>query len=34
VNIEKSVVDKIEKDVEVLDAPCGDGVWHVQCATL
>jgi hypothetical protein len=28
VNIEKPVVDQIEKTVEVLEAPCGDGVWH------
>jgi hypothetical protein len=27
VNIEL-IVDQIEKDVEVLEAPCGDGVWH------
>jgi hypothetical protein len=37
-NIETNVVDQIEKDVEVLEDPCGDGVWHimlhVQCSTL
>jgi hypothetical protein len=40
VNIEEPVVNQIEEDVE---APCGDGVWHiekcplmlhVQCSTL
>ncbi len=43
VNIEEPVTDQIEEDVEVLEAPCGDGVWHiercppmshVQCSTL
>jgi hypothetical protein len=43
VNIEELVTDQIEEDVEVLEAPCGDGVWHiekcppmshVQCSTL
>jgi hypothetical protein len=30
VNIEELVVDQIEKEVEVLEAPCGDGVWHIK----
>jgi hypothetical protein len=43
VNIEEPVADRIKEDVEVLEAPCGDGVWHiercpprshVQCFTL
>jgi hypothetical protein len=43
VNIEELVAYQIEEDVEVLKAPCGDGVWHiercpfmshVQCSTL
>ncbi len=37
-NIEKNVVDQIEKDVEVLEDPCEHGVWHImlhfQCSTL
>jgi len=30
VNTEKSVANQIEKYVEVLEAPCGDGVWHIM----
>jgi hypothetical protein len=30
VNIEEVVTDQIEEDVEVLNAPCGDGVWHIE----
>jgi hypothetical protein len=43
VDIEELVVDQIQEDVEVVEAPCGDGIWHiekcpptshVQCSTL
>ncbi len=43
VEIEQPKVDQIQRDVEVFDAPCGNGVWHiekcpcmshVQCSTL
>jgi hypothetical protein len=43
VEIEQPRADQIQGDVEVLKAPCGDGVWHiercppmshVQCSTL
>jgi hypothetical protein len=43
VEIEQPGVDQIQGDVEVLETPCGDGVWHikrcpcmshVQCSTL
>jgi hypothetical protein len=43
VDIEEPIVDEIQEDVEVLEAPCGDGVWHmergppmshVQCSAL
>jgi len=30
VNTEKSFADQIEKYVEVPEAPCGDGVWHIM----
>jgi hypothetical protein len=30
VNIEKFVANQIEEDVEVLEAPCRDGVWHIE----
>jgi hypothetical protein len=30
VNIEEFVTNQIQKDVEVLEAPCGDGVWHIE----
>jgi hypothetical protein len=30
VEIEQPRVDKIQEDVEVLESPCGDGVWHVE----
>jgi len=30
VEIEQPRVDKTQEDVEVLEAPCGDGVWHIK----
>ncbi len=30
VNTEKNVADQIENYVEVLEAPCGDGIWHIM----
>jgi hypothetical protein len=30
VNIEKPIANQIEEDVEVLEAPCRDGVWHIE----
>jgi len=30
VDIEKPIVDQIQEDVEVLEAPCGNGVWHIK----
>jgi hypothetical protein len=30
VEIEQLEVDQIHGDVEVLEAPCGDGVWHIE----
>jgi len=30
VDIEEPIVDQIQEDVEVLEAPCGDGVWHIE----
>jgi hypothetical protein len=29
VEIEQLGVNQIPGDVEVLEAPCGDGVWHI-----
>jgi hypothetical protein len=34
VDIEEAIVDKIQEDVEVLEAPCGDGVWHIKRCPL
>jgi hypothetical protein len=34
VNIEELVANQIEEDVEVLEAPCGDGVWHIERCPL
>jgi len=34
VNIEKPIADQIQKDVEVLKAPCGNGVWHIERCPL
>jgi hypothetical protein len=34
VNIEEPIIDQIEKDVEVLEAPCGNGVWHIESCPL
>jgi hypothetical protein len=41
VEIEQLGADQIQGDVEVLEAPCGDGVWHIEinmlhvhCSTL
>jgi len=30
VEIEPHGVDQIQGDVEVLETPCGDGVWHIE----
>jgi hypothetical protein len=30
VNIEEPIADQIEDDVEVLEVPSGDGVWHIK----
>jgi hypothetical protein len=30
VQIEQLGVDQIHGDVEVLEVPCGDGVWHIE----
>jgi hypothetical protein len=30
VQIEQLGVDQIHGDVEVLEAPCGNGVWHIE----
>jgi hypothetical protein len=30
VQIEQPEADQIHGDVEVLEAPCGDGVWHIE----
>jgi hypothetical protein len=30
VHIEQPGADQIQGDVEVLEAPCGDGVWHIK----
>jgi hypothetical protein len=30
VEIEQLGVDQIQRDVEVFETPCGDGVWHVK----
>jgi hypothetical protein len=34
VQIERLGVDQIHGDVEVLEAPCGDGVWHIKICPL
>jgi hypothetical protein len=34
VEIEQLGVDQIQGDVEVLEAPCGDGVWHIERCPL
>jgi hypothetical protein len=34
VNIEKLVANQIEEDVEVLQAPCRDEVWHIERCPL
>jgi hypothetical protein len=30
VNIGELVAYQIEEDVDVLEVPCGDGVWHIE----
>jgi len=30
VDIKEPIVDQIQEDVEVLEAPCGNGVWHIK----
>ncbi len=30
VQIEQVGVDQIHGNVEVLEVPCGDGVWHIE----
>jgi hypothetical protein len=30
VDIEEPIADQIQEDVEVLKAPCGNGVWHIE----
>jgi hypothetical protein len=30
VHIEELVMDQIEEDVEALEVPCEDGVWHIE----
>jgi hypothetical protein len=30
VEIEQPRADQIQGDVEVLERPCGDGVWHIE----
>jgi hypothetical protein len=30
VNIGELVADQIKEDVEALEVPCGDGVWHIK----
>jgi hypothetical protein len=34
VNIEELGTYQIEEDVEVPEAPCGDGVWHIERCSL
>jgi hypothetical protein len=34
VEIEQLGANKIEGDIEVLEVPCGDGVWHRERCPL
>ncbi len=30
VNIEEPIIDQIQEDGEVLEVPCGNGIWHIE----
>jgi hypothetical protein len=34
VDMEELVMNQIQEDVEVLDTPCGNGIWHIERCAL